>query len=260
VDTGGATPFWRAAQSSDMPAMKLLVAHGADPKLANKSGETPLLAASGIGWAWNWSVRAPFPALDAVKYCVELGNDVNAADNRGYTALHGAGFLGDNDMVKYLVSKGAKLETKSKAGDSAADMANGPTRFGQPHVETTALLEQLGSPNSHNCRSDQCVVAAKANVYSDRQESIDPVAKANLEAFAHAAGYKEAEYHSDGAAAPAGRGAGARGAGAATKPADAKATDAKPTDAKPATPTTPVTPAGPATSVTSAAKGPGASR
>jgi ankyrin repeat protein len=255
VDTGGATPFWRAAQSSDIPAMKLLVAHGADPKLANKSGETPLLAAAGIGWAWNWSVRAPFPALDAVKYCVELGNDVNATDSRGYTALHGAGFLGDNDMVTYLVSKGAKVDAKSKAGDSAADMANGPTRFGQPHVETTALLEQLGSPNSHNCRSDQCVVAAKANVYSDRQEAIDPIAKADLEAFAKAAGYSEAEYHSDGPAAPAARGAGARGAGA--RGAGAGASDSKPADAKPAAP---ATPAGPATSAPTAAKGPGASK
>lgn len=259
VDTGGATPFWRAAQSSDIPAMKLLVAHGADPKLANKSGETPLLAAAGIGWAWNWSVRAPFPALDAVKYCIELGNDVNAADNRGYTALHGAGFLGDNDMVKYLVSKGAKVETKSKAGDSAADMANGPTRFGQPHVETTALLETLGSPNSHNCRSDQCVVAAKANIYSDRQEAIDPAAKADLEAFAKAAGYSEAEYHSDGPATPPARGGGARGAGA--RGAGAAASDSKPADAKPATPATTATPAGPATPASpAAAKGPGVSK
>ena len=154
VDPAGATPFWRAAQSSDIAAMKLLVEHGADPKLATKAGDTPLLAAAGIGWAANWSVNAPIPPVDAVKYCVELGNDVNAVDNRGYTALHGAAFLGDNDMVNYLVSKGAKVKAKSKAGDSVADMANGPTRFGQPHLETVALLEKLGSPNSHNCRSD----------------------------------------------------------------------------------------------------------
>jgi ankyrin repeat protein len=234
IDTAGSTAFWRAAQSSDVPAMKLLVEHGADPKLTNKSGETPLLAAAGIGWAWNWSMRAPFPTVDAVKYCVELGNDVNAADNRGYTALHGAGFLGDNDVVNYLVSKGAKVDIKSKAGDTAADMANGPTRFGQPRPETLALLEKLGSPNSHNCRSDQCVVAAKANVYSDRQETIDPVAKAELEAFAKAAGYTEAEYHSDGAA-PAGaegrrggRGGDAAAPGEKPKPATPNATEAKP--------------------------------
>ena len=149
--------------------MKLLVEHGADPKLATKAGDTPLHAAAGIGWAGELERNAPVPAIDAVKYCVELGNDVNAADNRGYTPLHGAAYLGNNDMVNYLVSKGAKVNVKSKAGDSAADMANGPTRFGQPHPETVALLEKLGSPNSHNCRSDQCVVAAKANIYSDRR-------------------------------------------------------------------------------------------
>ncbi len=198
VDTAGATAFWRAAQSSDLPAMKLLADHGADTKLANKSGETPLLAAAGIGWAWNWSTRSPNPAVDAVKFCVEHGDDVNAADNRGYTALHGAAYLGDNAMVNYLVSKGAKVDVKSKAGDSAADMANGPTRFGQPKPETLALLEKLGSPNSHNCRSDQCVVAAKANIYSDRIGPVDPVAKAELEAFAKAAGYNDVEYLADG--------------------------------------------------------------
>jgi ankyrin repeat protein len=193
VDTAGSTAFWRAAQSSDLPAMKLLVEHGADAKLANKAGETPLMAAAGIGWAWNWSVRAPYPAVDAVKYCVEIGNDVNAADNRGYTALHGAAFLGDNAMVNYLASKGAKADVKSKAGDSVADMANGPTRFGQPHPDTVALLEKLGSPNSHNCRSDQCVVAARSQVY--QLSPADLVEKENLDKFAHSLGFESAEYH-----------------------------------------------------------------
>ncbi|HTP31184.1 MAG TPA: ankyrin repeat domain-containing protein [Candidatus Acidoferrales bacterium] len=154
VDPAGATSFWRAAQSSDTAAMKLLVEHGADPKMANKAGETPLMAAAGIGWAANWSVNAPVPLIDAVKLCVDLGNDIKASDNRGYTALHGAAYLGNNEMVTYLVSKGAEVKAKSRAGDSPADMANGPTRFGQPHPETLALLESLGSPNSHNCRSD----------------------------------------------------------------------------------------------------------
>ena len=193
VDTAGSTPFWRAAQSSDLPAMKLLVEHGADAKLANKAGETPLMAAAGIGWAWNWSVRAPYPAVDSVKYCVELGNDVNAADNRGYTALHGAAFLGDNAMVNYLASRGAKPDVKSKAGDSAADMANGPTRFGQPHPDTVALLEKLGSSNSHNCRSDQCVVAARSQVY--QLSPADLAEKENLDKFAHSLGFESAEYH-----------------------------------------------------------------
>jgi ankyrin repeat protein len=194
VDPAGATAFWRAAQSSDIAAMRLLIEFKADPKLPSKAGETPLMAAAGIGWAANWSVNAPYPLVDAVKYCVELGNDVNAVDNRGYSALHGAAYLGDNEMINLLVSKGAKVDAKSKGGDSPADMANGPTRFGQPHPESVALLEKLGSPNSHNCRSDQCVVAARANIY-DRPLSVPEQAdKDMLDKFARALGFQEATY------------------------------------------------------------------
>jgi uncharacterized protein len=194
VDPAGATAFWRAAQSSDTAAMKLLVEHGADTNIATKSGETPLMAAAGIGWAANWSVNAPIPLVDAVKYCVELGNDVNAADNRGYTALHGAGYLGNNDMVTYLVSKGAKVDARSKAGDFPADMANGPTRFGQPHPETLALLEKLGSPNSHNCRSDLCVVQPRASIYERPLTVAEQTDKDNLDKLATAMGFQSSVY------------------------------------------------------------------
>ena len=203
VDPAGATPLWRAAQSSDVAAMHLLVDHGADPKIATKSGETPLMAAAGIGWAANWSVNAPLPLVDAVKYCVELGNDVNAVDNRGYTALHGAAYLGNKDMVNYLVSKGAKVDVRSKAGDTVADMANGPTRFGQPHLETVALLEKLGSPNSHNCRSDQCVVAPRASVYERPLTAAEQAEKDMLDLFAVSLGFQSSVFLVD---APAARG------------------------------------------------------
>lgn len=207
VDTAGATPFWRAAQSSDTPAMHLLMEHGADPKLATKAGDTPLHAAAGIGWAANWSVNAPLPAVDAVKYCVELGNDVNAVDNRGYTALHGAAYLGNNDMVNYLVSKGAKVDARSKTGDSPADMANGPTRFGQPHPDTLALLEKLGSHNSHNCRSDQCVVQAGAAIYAAPPLTPAQLAeKDNMDRLAVALGFQSAEYLPDTPPVARGRG------------------------------------------------------
>ena len=197
VDPAGATSFWRAAQSSDTAAMKLLVDHGANAKTPTKSGDTPLHAATGIGWAANWSVNAPVPEIDAVKMCVELGNDVNAADNRGYTALHGAAYLGNNDMVNYLVSKGANVKALSKAGDSVADLANGPNRFGQPHPETVALLEKLGSPNSHNCRSDQCVVASKASVYDRPLSKEEQADKDLIDALASGTGLKEALYRPD---------------------------------------------------------------
>ena len=207
IDPAGSTAFWRAAQASDIAAMRLLAEHGADPKAKSKAGDTPLMAAAGIGWAANWSVNAPYPAIEAVKYCVELGNDVNAADLLGYTPLHGAAYLGNNDMVTFLGSKGAKPDAKSKAGDSPADMANGPTRFGQPHPETVALLEKLGSPNSHNCRSDQCVVAAKSNIY-DRRTPADYAAIEQLDAFAKAVGFKSVEYRVDVPVARGARGGG----------------------------------------------------
>jgi ankyrin repeat protein len=202
VDPAGATPFWRAAQSSDTAAMRLLVEHGADPKIATKSGDTALMAAAGIGWAANWSVNAPVPLVDAVKYCIELGIDINAADNRGYTALHGAAYLGNHDMVNYLLSKGARVDAKSKAGDTVADMANGPTRFGQPHPETVALLEKLGSANSHNCRSDMCVVAPKANIYDRPLTAAEQADKDALELLSTAMGFKSVVYLAD---VPAGR-------------------------------------------------------
>jgi hypothetical protein len=84
-------------------------------------------------------------------------------------------------------------------------MANGPTRFGQPHPDTLALLEKLGSHNSHNCRSDQCVVQVGASIYSAPQLTPAQMAeKDNMDRLAVALGFKEAEYVPDGP--PAGRG------------------------------------------------------
>jgi ankyrin repeat protein len=162
ADPVGATPFWRAAQSDDVAAMKLLVASGADPKIATAGGDTALMVAAGLGWAPNNTTVVPDSWKAAVEYCIELGLDVNAVDARGYTALHGVAFRGDNDLVKFLVAKGAKTDVKTKTGDTIADMANGPIPHSIPHPDTMALLESLGSANSHNCRSDQCLVAPQA--------------------------------------------------------------------------------------------------
>jgi uncharacterized protein len=198
VDPAGATAFWRAAQSSDITALRLLKEHGADPSIATKSGNTPLMAAAGVGWASNWSVNAPVSPFEAIKYCVELGNDVNAVDGRGYTPLHGAAYVGNNEMVLYLVEKGAKVDARSKAGDSPADMANGPWRFGLPHPETVALLEKLGSPNANNCRSDKCVVAAKPLSPAEQAQ------KEALEKFAAVLGLRSAVYLAEAKATPGG--------------------------------------------------------
>ncbi len=149
VDKKGATAFWRAAQSSDVAAMRLLKAGGADAHLGTDEGVTPLMVAAGLGWGANATRNVPDSWLEAVNYCVELGADVNAKDAYSYTALHGAAYRGDNDVVKFLVQKGAQLDVRSKRGQTVTDMANGPmvnAHLPMEHPDTIALLENLGAP------------------------------------------------------------------------------------------------------------------
>jgi uncharacterized protein len=187
VDEIGATPFWRAAYASDVEAMRLLVAAGADPNITtvkpagrprtgdggretveDVSGLPPvptggpgvpaLQAATGVGYgegfAANSHRNAPSGWMPAVKYLVEeLGVDVNARDHEGNTALHHAAARGDNEMILYLVSKGADVMAVNRAGETTVDMANGPVQRIQPFPETIALLEKMGAKNNHRCKS-----------------------------------------------------------------------------------------------------------
>ena len=184
ADETGATAFWRAAQSSDVAAMRLLVDAGADPTIASKvvperrlpngrnadadldpGGEdappelgspaiSPLQVASGAGWVGNYHRNAPRGMLAAVRYLVEeLGADVRAADYRGYTPLHNAAARGDVEMILYLVFHGADVTAVARSGETVADMANGPVQRIQPFPEALALLEAMGSKNNHNCVS-----------------------------------------------------------------------------------------------------------
>ena len=71
----------------------------------------------------------------------------------GVTALHNAATRGDNEMIIYLVSKGAKVDAVANNGSTVVDMANGPRQRIQPYADTIALLEMLGAKNSHKCVS-----------------------------------------------------------------------------------------------------------
>jgi len=189
IDEVGATPFWRAAYACDVDAMKLLVSYGADPNIPTlkpagrpRAGDAgngrenledvsglppvpvggpgipPIVAAAGTGfgegYAGNSHRAAPGGFLPAVKYLVdELHADPNARDHEGNTALHNAAARGDNEMILYLVSKGADVKAVNRAGETTADMANGPSQRISPLPETIALLEKLGSKNNHHCKS-----------------------------------------------------------------------------------------------------------
>ncbi len=113
-------------------------------------------AAAGVGYgegfAGNAHRHAPDAWLEAVKYLVEeLGADVNARDFGGYTPLHHAAARGDDDMILYLVDKGADVTAVARNGQTVADLANGPVQRVSPFPETVALLEKLGSKNNNNC-------------------------------------------------------------------------------------------------------------
>jgi ankyrin repeat protein len=183
ISVDGATAFWRAAYGLDVEAMKLLVAYGADPNSptraaaarARRGGGTaqadpsgmpptpeggpavhPLHAASGVGYGEGFESNAhrhvPDGWLPAVKYLVEeLGADVNLRDHNGYNAVHHAASRGDNELIRYLVSKGADVKAVSRRGQTTADMANGPYQRTSPYPATIALLESLGSKNNHKC-------------------------------------------------------------------------------------------------------------
>jgi uncharacterized protein len=121
-------------------------------------GASALHAAAGVeygeGFAGNAHRHAPDSWLPAVRYLVEeLGLDVNARDNDGYTATHHAAARGDNDVILYLVSKGADVTVVARSGQSTADMANGPVQRVSPFPATVALLEKLGAKNNHRCVS-----------------------------------------------------------------------------------------------------------
>jgi uncharacterized protein len=106
----GATPFVRAAQSGDTVLMKLLLAHGADPKVKTNLGDTALSAAGGIGWVegvtYEWSKEEN---VEAIRLLLDLGLDPNAANNEGRTALMGAALKGRVEAIKLLVARGADL-------------------------------------------------------------------------------------------------------------------------------------------------------
>lgn len=71
----------------------------------------------------------------------------------GYSALHNAAHRGDNEMILFLVSRGARVDAVAKNGNTVVDMANGPRQRVQPFAETIALLEALGAKNNYKCVS-----------------------------------------------------------------------------------------------------------
>jgi ankyrin repeat protein len=158
----GATPFVRAAQSSDTVLMKLLVERGADPKATTANGDNALTASAGIGWVEGVTYeRSAKENLEAIRMLLDLGLDPNHANVEGRTALMGAALKGRGEVVQLLVERGAKLDQHDrgsrdtdKVGSIAAgatwqpiDYAEGLVRVGVQSAiarpETAALIRKM---------------------------------------------------------------------------------------------------------------------
>jgi uncharacterized protein len=147
VDFTGQTSFLTAALAGDVTVMKLLLEHGANPRIDTYQGTSPLMAAAGVNWvlAQTWT-EGPDQLLEAVKLCVDLGMDVNQANSMGITALHGAANRGSDDIIRFLVARGANLTARDNEHRSALDWAKGvflATHPAQPKPSTIALISEL---------------------------------------------------------------------------------------------------------------------
>jgi ankyrin repeat protein len=148
LNTLGATPFLLAAKTADAELMRTLAALGADPLLPTADNATPLIAAAGLG------TRSPgedagteSEVLEAVQTALELGNDINAVDNNGETAMHGAAYKNLPAVVEFLAAKGASSDVwnrKNKQGWTPLTIARG-YRFGnyKPSPPTIAAFHRV---------------------------------------------------------------------------------------------------------------------
>ena len=115
----GGTAFFLAARTADVEMMRLLVELGADPKIPNEDGTTPLMAAAGAGTHSPGEDAGFEPeALEAVKLTFALGNDVNVVDKNGNTAMHGAAYKQLPSVVKFLSENGAKVDVWNRKNSS----------------------------------------------------------------------------------------------------------------------------------------------
>lgn len=151
--TTGTTPLIRAAKAGDAEVIALLLEKGADPKLTTRNGINPIMAAAGLGTNESDGVgrkKTEKEAIDSIDLLLKAGGDINAIDNRGQTAIHGAAQKGWDQIVQYLADHGAKLDIKDKKGMTPLDAALGregglgfDNTTGDVHESTAALLQKL---------------------------------------------------------------------------------------------------------------------
>jgi len=148
LNTMGATPFFLAAKTADAQLMREFAKLGADPRITNVDGSTALMAAAGLG------TRSPgedagtdSEVVEALQVALDLGVPMDAVDQNGETAMHGAAYKNSPAAVLFLAQKGAKIEVwnrKNSHGWTPLRIAEG-YRFGnfKPSPDTIAALRKV---------------------------------------------------------------------------------------------------------------------
>ena len=148
LNTVGATPFFLAAKTADADLMRTLAGLGADPLIPNADHSTPLMAAAGLGTRSPGEDAGTEPeVIEAMQLALDLGADINAVDDKGETAMHGAAYKNQAGAVLFLASKGAKIEIWNRPnshGWTPLKIAEG-YRFGnfKPSPDTVAALVKV---------------------------------------------------------------------------------------------------------------------
>ena len=141
----GATAFMRAAKSGDTDVMAALIAHGADPRATLANHATALMIAAGLSWRDGGGALptrdrgTEAGAIESIRMLMARGVDINAVNDAGDTAVHGAVQRGANEVIRFLAANGASLNVKNKQGRTPVDVAAGR----REHAATAALLRQL---------------------------------------------------------------------------------------------------------------------
>lgn len=155
--TKGATPFLKAASTSDVELMRILLDAGANPYLTNDIGTNAVMVAAGLEWRVLGGIQvanlvSEANAIEAIKLCMSRGLDVNAFNRLGQTAMHGAAMRGGDSIVKFLFSQGASLDPRDKRGRTPLDDALGQlgSNTALRRDSTVALLRQLLAPQAQS--------------------------------------------------------------------------------------------------------------
>jgi len=145
----GSTPFLRAARSSDVEVMKLLLEKGANPKMKTADDVNAVMLAAGISYRDGKTRGTEAESLEAIKLLLDLGVDLHAVSTKaGETAMHGAAGRGADLIVQFLADRGASVNVKDKQGRTPLDVTGGTgasvTGIRSPHESTAQLLSKLG--------------------------------------------------------------------------------------------------------------------